>query len=827
MTEVAALSASLSRQQYLAAREQVLSEREAVVEEAECRLLEVEADRKANEKHAQELVLREAGVRETERRHGTVGEREDRLRDAEVKASQLDDARQLEMREVIAARVQVDKEAEARYKEYERLVMPLVEREEKCLLREEALRALEAATKASVAAEEEKVKKLRESLQKQEDRVRALQHHVSEARGRVEKREIQAETMKQDLLIDAHRQKKKSESLEQRSRAVEWQEKEALAEKQKLLALEASLLKVSDELERKAERLLDTDAQKACQLAELNEQKLALRSRARIVADADRELEAREKALAAKESEMTAFQEELRTRASEVEAEEIRLLQERTELEKERKVAWAREKEATERKQGIAERERRAAHRERELLVWMRENAWREDTLQRSVAHQRGGPIFPPVTSTSPKSSTRSPRLTKNDSILVFHQLQTMKEAYYGAALSRRTRTDICDRMRSVFDSPKGVSTADTHDLIIPERRVLTTGKKATESLNAFQASIDEARCLRKAERDCKQAASRVEECLAKHPFLEECLDRLPVVNPDDIEGVTTLTDADTTLLRTMSCEQQQRLKQMLNKEREGFQDWIFYQSLRNPPLFDSASAASPSSRTPITTLIEQWYVSIRQVILCRYTALLTDRLQRLVSIASIFEAHSRHCTPGKKSTESVVRHTVSRARPHRECRVRALAAGKSVAPYLLCPPTLNALPSSSLSKCRSKGNPLKPIRPVDTALQSLRVKNDSSSVLALCTKDYYEVGTSHAAMLELPAKKRSETSEYTPTSSSTRTVDAVSAPGGSGMESRPVSQQAAREPQRAVPAPTSPCNSHSRAKSELSCTDEEMSPTK
>ena len=583
---------SVTASRALLAREQELSRREAAAVEIEKQAVAVNELRRELEKHSQELMVKEAGIRELDRQHGALVEREMRVREAEIKIQQMETSVQKHQIEVADRENRLEEENRTRIVQFEQLVNPLSEREQRCLQKEQQIEELQQKTDNHTARETARVVGLIEELNSRDDQSKSLQRQAADSKLKIEKRESDLEAQTEEVAASINLQKKKTEELDQRVRAVEWKEKEAEQLVQRAAERELRLQEASELLDKQNEEYKQTVAIHIQQRAEINEIRLQLQARIQHVVNEERVVSEKRQNLDYLESKSTEHEKQLVIKLKEADA----VKQSYENIDKQ---ATAQLKKLTEREHAVTQKEiavaktnRKLRETEKELLAWMSETKWREDQIQRTLELENFS-----VLSVQGESDDASPSSKATNEALITHQLQSLKGVYLTSIHRQRHAKD-------------------------------TSSPTKLRHQNLFDTTLAETRAVHTLEKNCRGKGKILSKYLSRFQLLSKLGQKKNGL-------IATVTSTERTLLESLSEDDVGVISKALAREQEIAREMIFLRKMNQSPF---ASRLNCQTDKEVTTSVLQWYNEIRKELLSRYISLLSERDGYLSSVNALLE---------------------------------------------------------------------------------------------------------------------------------------------------------------------------------------------
>eukprot|EP00756_Hemistasia_phaeocysticola_P027852 Hpha_TRINITY_DN16143_c5_g3::TRINITY_DN16143_c5_g3_i1::g.6930::m.6930 len=602
---------SQTRAQWLAAKEQELQQREEKIAEAEAQVLELNTLRDDADRHAAELTLMEAALRDKERIHGTLEERSQRILDREQELDKWEGELEKRSGQCVVREAEVERASEERMRQYENLVKPLAQRERMCLEQEEDLHRRREETAAFCKKEEDRQIALRDITTKRELEVRDMRRGIYEQRSRLERRENEVEALKEEVSEYLRMQKKKSDELFERSRQLEWKEHDSEA-KVKLQAQQAQRNQLrAEELVRQAEDQKLHEARLAEQQAAADELRADLATKRRRLLAADEEVQKLERQARARDEEAEQVIEDAEQRKKEAD-EAAERIEERGKEMKEREEAIAkREQELSKEEKKASEMRKKLEAGQRELLEWMKQTEWREkqlDALEKAAGKSRGAKTAPfladPVEQRTANRAVFPADSTP--SALVSLQLHEMKERYLGTTTRRVDKDKDKDKPKGQVEEPR-----------VP----------------LFEAAVSDALEVEEIERMVKKAAHASAKYLSKLRVLHDHQSSLPI-SPAEAVNRTDLTDTEKAVLDAFTLDEQTMVREFLNHERRTRKEMDFLATMHAAPLLQRLNSATDAE---VIREMEVWYKKVRGTVRSRYKQVLKERASGLMQCEELF----------------------------------------------------------------------------------------------------------------------------------------------------------------------------------------------
>eukprot|EP00755_Sulcionema_specki_P012693 Sspe_Gene.52075::Locus_28869_Transcript_1_1_Confidence_1.000_Length_2993::g.52075::m.52075 len=696
------IASGTSKIHYLVAKEAELKNREAAVAEAEAMMEEVQLLKEESERHAQELMLREASLRERERLHGALDDRDRHIREIEEHLAKWEAELEVKAADIAAKEDGLKRESETRMKQYEELVRPLADREIACLEQEEGLAREKEELKAVVKKEEERVFRLNDVLREREESSKAIQRAAIETRTKLQKQEAEIERAKEELAESVKANKKRAEDLDARLRTIEWKERQLEMDMQRYRERDFAVQKQADDVERARELYQQHEAELRQRNAEVEEMRCYVQSKVQQLLAAEEEVRLKEMSIASTDSSLKKAREEAEKRMEACREYEAQL----REVEKGVKTRLAdverREEKVAKREDEEKRRLKQIHDAERELLEWMKQTEYREQQIERRTTGDNHW-VLPPQLDHAPRHVPVDPEA------IVSVQLQAMKNTYLGAMSRKRAQK---------------------------ERESVQPGKK--ERPDIFQLTLDETKQLHALEKDVKEVAGSFAKYLVKIRVLDSHTDLLPLGK--DNRG---LPEDEVALISKFSEKEQEALKQTVLKERTACREYMFLKRMNSAPLQQRLNAQSDAE---VIMEMEKWYTQCRRRLHERYLDLLWERQESLQAALDILERKAeaypdlfnrgdpRSLVP--KYQEMKSRELTTSKRETLDSRFKALAGAHNPGGYGLDRMKDRQRSSKVTSPPPSKPKKLKPLSRVDAALQQAGVTGNEP--LALYMQHYY-----------------------------------------------------------------------------------------
>eukprot|EP01062_Namystynia_karyoxenos_P005771 TRINITY_DN11998_c0_g1_i2.p1 TRINITY_DN11998_c0_g1~~TRINITY_DN11998_c0_g1_i2.p1 ORF type:complete len:931 (+),score=335.34 TRINITY_DN11998_c0_g1_i2:80-2872(+) len=591
-----------TKAQWLAAKEAELQQREAAVSEAEEQMQQLEELRNEAERHANELTLKEASLREKERLHGALEERTHKVTEREEELERWE--RELEARAgaCVVREAELERASEERMRKYETLVRPLAERERLCLEREEELHRKQKETATLCRREEENVQHHKDMLLRREAELRELKRSIFDQRARLERREAELDSVKEEVGEYLRVQKKKNDELYERGRALEWKESES---EQRALTLREQAERQQrrgEELVRRAEEQKVYEARLQQQQAEADELRTDLAAKRRRLLAADEEVRVLERQARERCESAAELMQQAEQRLAAADAAEAGL-RERAERSAEREQQLAkRERAVSVAEEAAAGQRKRITAAKRELLEWMRQTEWREQQVDANIQSDRSCILGAPPPPGSGAGAGQRGDFGCAPRALVTWQLQQMKDKYLGATARQRKAKEKKE------DGP-------------------------VERKDLFQASLDELKEMEELEATARDAAVRCGRYLSKLRALHKLQEHLPLTAAD-VVGRPDLTDLDKKVINAFSAEEQMAVRIALEGEVATRQEITFLAKMNSAPLLQRLNSQHD---VDVIVEMEEWYRQCRQRLHERYRAVLRKRAAALSDCLELF----------------------------------------------------------------------------------------------------------------------------------------------------------------------------------------------